>query len=899
MKQLFVNNAKSTLAVGISNTDLSITVASGTGAKFPNPVVGEEYFLVTLEISGNVEVVRCIARNNDLLTIDQRGLEGTIATSFTVGSAVECRTTAGTLSSFSKYTENLYDLTSVDDLLAPADMESTTYICHSNDDAGNPILAVRATDTYWRFSTHTSLFVSGLSTAGTNTTTTLTSTNIGGLLGTPAGGEYLVQFLTGSLAGLVRAVTVAGSNTISWVTPLPSAPVAGTTQFEIYKSDVSILSDLQTSTSSTLAKHSIVPLTATVATNALTITLGNCMLDFRSPTLNNGTPTTITIANSPSLVIPSTATLGMLDGVPARLNVIALNNSGVVELAVINASSGNPLNEALLISTTAISTGADSATVIYSTTARTDLPFRILGYIDITEATAGVWATAPTVVIGMSSLSTTNTDALYTPIAYSQFGTTISSNTTLAESNSGKTFLVSGGLSYLPAPKAGLRYRFIGASPGTGRIGVQVGTYLQTPDGVSVVSGNLTISTGATVEFISDGSLWMVSSMEGSTIVYPAANTTAPIRADQSKNDILPVAGTVSGNALTATLNPCIIDFRNPAASNGSVSSRIVTTAKSVVIPSGATLGTASGVKSSIVILALDVPSIGVEIAVFNTAGLILDESSFISTTAISASSDSANVAYSTTARTNVPFRIVGFIESTQATAGTWATTPSKVQGGYALAASTILSTIDSVAASRQPLSANLTALSAYTVGVNNGQIPTVGSSATLISPGAICYFAQSTPPAGWLKANGAVISRVTYAGLFAQIGTTYGAGDGSTTFSLPDMRGVFPRGWDDGRGIDPARAFGSYQDDTERNHYHGTGVFTSTSNDDYFPIRRAWTSATLYNTRAVWGESSLSHGSTYGSTDGDVATATTDALSVAGGETRPKNVALLACIKY
>jgi len=87
---------------------------------------------------------------------------------------------------------------------------------------------------------------------------------------------------------------------------------------------------------------------------------------------------------------------------------------------------------------------------------------------------------------------------------------------------------------------------------------------------------------------------------------------------------------------------------------------------------------------------------------------------------------------------------------------------------------------------------------------------------------GMVCYFAQSTPPAGYLKRNGAAVSRTTYARLFAKIGTTYGAGDGSTTFNLPDGRGVFDRGLDDGRGLDPGRTLGSYQESANLSHAHG-----------------------------------------------------------------------------
>lgn len=78
-----------------------------------------------------------------------------------------------------------------------------------------------------------------------------------------------------------------------------------------------------------------------------------------------------------------------------------------------------------------------------------------------------------------------------------------------------------------------------------------------------------------------------------------------------------------------------------------------------------------------------------------------------------------------------------------------------------------------------------------------------------------IAYFSRGTAPSGWLKANGAQISRTAYAGLFAAIGTMYGAGDGFNTFNLPDLRGEFLRGWDDGRGVDASRVFATIQEQT------------------------------------------------------------------------------------
>lgn len=68
-------------------------------------------------------------------------------------------------------------------------------------------------------------------------------------------------------------------------------------------------------------------------------------------------------------------------------------------------------------------------------------------------------------------------------------------------------------------------------------------------------------------------------------------------------------------------------------------------------------------------------------------------------------------------------------------------------------------------------------------------------SAVRTFPPGVILPYGASTAPAGWLNCTGAAVSRTTYAALFAAIGTTYGVGDGSTTFNLPDLRGRVPVG--------------------------------------------------------------------------------------------------------
>lgn len=142
--------------------------------------------------------------------------------------------------------------------------------------------------------------------------------------------------------------------------------------------------------------------------------------------------------------------------------------------------------------------------------------------------------------------------------------------------------------------------------------------------------------------------------------------------------------------------------------------------------------------------------------------------------------------------------------------------------------------------------------------------------------PGIVAHFARNSAPTGWLKANGATISRTTYAGLFAAIGTAFGAGDGLTTFKLPDLRGEFLRGWDDGRGADAGRAFGSFQVDDFKSHVHGG--FEEAGFDN---------GGVGSQPRLTFDDGIPFEGTVQNMTSGG------------SNETRPRNVALLACIKY
>ncbi|AVG18570.1 hypothetical protein CFN79_04390 [Chromobacterium vaccinii] len=142
---------------------------------------------------------------------------------------------------------------------------------------------------------------------------------------------------------------------------------------------------------------------------------------------------------------------------------------------------------------------------------------------------------------------------------------------------------------------------------------------------------------------------------------------------------------------------------------------------------------------------------------------------------------------------------------------------------------------------------------------------------------GQVAFFAMSAPPQGWLKANGAAVSRKDYPSLFAALGTYYGAGDGSTTFNLPDLRGEFVRGWDDGRGVDGGRGFGTWQAQDVQAHTH----------PQWFP-------PLLNGAPGGLGNFVGDHSGPQNSVN-----ASRPILPNAGQETRPRNIALLACIKY
>ena len=168
------------------------------------------------------------------------------------------------------------------------------------------------------------------------------------------------------------------------------------------------------------------------------------------------------------------------------------------------------------------------------------------------------------------------------------------------------------------------------------------------------------------------------------------------------------------------------------------------------------------------------------------------------------------------------------------------------------------------------------------TVGTGASEVPINSMLLLGVPSGAVCHFAMSAAPTGWLKADGSQVLRSTYTALDAAIGQTFGTytngsgAAGTTHLVLPDLRGEFIRGYHDGDSADPdyaTRTFGSGQTGAIESHTHGLQTVNA-------------------------GAESL-NGINYRTPFVNVASDPTATSATGGTETRPRNVALLACIKY
>jgi phage-related tail fiber protein len=157
---------------------------------------------------------------------------------------------------------------------------------------------------------------------------------------------------------------------------------------------------------------------------------------------------------------------------------------------------------------------------------------------------------------------------------------------------------------------------------------------------------------------------------------------------------------------------------------------------------------------------------------------------------------------------------------------------------------------------------------------------------------GSIAFFVATSLPAGWVQSNGTVLSRAAYPDLYAYASASgaivtdttwwnewnaggcakFSTGNGSTDFRIPDLRGEFIKGWAAGRGIEVGREVGEWQADELQSHQHTFGFVPG------------------YGTQVI-GQGANPFW--------PVVAGTTTVAATGGTETRPRNVALHAAIKY
>lgn len=222
-------------------------------------------------------------------------------------------------------------------------------------------------------------------------------------------GANTVAFTINADAGGALAV-YKGSNSPVIAGDIPGADFWGRYVYDASLAKWQMLNPATGITATVTNSSPIQPITATVAVNALTLGhAGNVPISYRDASLTSGAVTTVN-GGALSLVVPSGATLGSIAATPFRVWIAKVLDAGVEYLAVMNTQivSGinvdiAPVNESGVISTVLIDAASDSAGVWYSAAAHANCPFKLVGYVDLTEEVAGTYATAPSVIQGMSA----------------------------------------------------------------------------------------------------------------------------------------------------------------------------------------------------------------------------------------------------------------------------------------------------------------------------------------------------------------------------------------------------------------------------------------------------------------------------------------------------------------
>jgi microcystin-dependent protein len=180
----------------------------------------------------------------------------------------------------------------------------------------------------------------------------------------------------------------------------------------------------------------------------------------------------------------------------------------------------------------------------------------------------------------------------------------------------------------------------------------------------------------------------------------------------------------------------------------------------------------------------------------------------------------------------------------------------------------------------------------------------------SILPAGTVLPFAGATAPSGWAICDGSIVSRSEYPELFLAIGEAWGNGDGSTTFHLPDMRGRFMRGADNGTGRDPDAGsrtasnaggatgdnVGTVQSHNFGSHNHGGGAHTHRTND--WAGRIAGYASAIASNRISTGTNGLTNNTGGNSIVANTGGRSANISSEGGNENRPVNANMNYIIK-
>jgi hypothetical protein len=258
-------------------------------------------------------------------------------------------------------------------------------------------------------------------------------------------------------------------------------------------------------------------------------------------------------------------------------------------------------------------------------------------------------------------------------------------------------------------------------------------------------------------------------------------------------------------------------------------------------------------------------------------------------------------------------------LDSVQTVSASWATSSlSSSLSTLAQTANTASYVLNAVSASYAPFSQSVQVSASYasaslsaSYAVSASFAPAIGDTVPI---GAIIAFPTASIPNNYLECNGDAKLTASFLDLYNAIRTThpsasygflcdsFGNRDSSGFyFKIPDFRGEFLRGWDNGRGVDTSRQLASSQTASVGNHFHGIGTFTAGTNDNGRFILRNWNDGDTYNARGIGGSSGIStiyivSGSS--SPPAALLMATSNPVNTTG-DIRPRNVSVVYCIKY